>query len=87
LNYLFKQDIFKKYRNIVVGDNMWKCRIEELIEASGYRKDFIAKEIDVSTRQLRKYEKFELFIPMEKALILAKLLKCRVDDFYYWLEH
>ncbi len=61
---------------------MWKCKIEELINKSGYRKDFIAHNIGTTTRQLRKYEKFELFIPMEKALLLAKLLKCKVDDLY-----
>jgi DNA-binding XRE family transcriptional regulator len=61
---------------------MWRCNIEELINQSGLRKDFIALKIDVSTRQLRKYEKFELFMPMEKALLLAKVLKCKVDDFY-----
>jgi DNA-binding XRE family transcriptional regulator len=61
---------------------MWKCNIEELIIKSGLRKDFIARKIDVSTRQLRKYEKFELYIPMEKALLLAELLDCKVDDFY-----
>lgn len=66
---------------------MWKCQIEELIKKSGYRKDYISEQIDVSARQLRKYEKFELFIPMEKALLLAKLLNCKVDDFYEWIEH
>ncbi len=69
-----------------MGDYMWKCHIEELIESSGYRKDFISKEIGISTRQLRKYEKFELFIPMEKGLLLARLLNCKVDDFYKWIE-
>jgi transcriptional regulator with XRE-family HTH domain len=61
---------------------MWRCNIEKLINQSGLRKDFIAQKIDVSTRQLRKYEKFELFMPMEKALLLAKVLGCKVDNFY-----
>lgn len=61
---------------------MWICHIERLIKESGLRKDYIADKIDVSPRQLRKYEKFELFIPMEKGLLLAKLLNCRVDDLY-----
>jgi transcriptional regulator with XRE-family HTH domain len=62
--------------------SMWKCYIEQLIMNSGLRKDYVANKIDVSPRQLRKYEKFELFIPMEKALLLAELLGCKVDDFY-----
>lgn len=86
MNYLIKKDFIIYYRNVDMGDNMWKCHIEELIKKSGYRKDYIAKEIEITTRQLRKYEKFELFIPMEKGLLLAQLLKCNVDDFYEWSE-
>ncbi|MFT8320096.1 MAG: helix-turn-helix transcriptional regulator [Bacillus sp. (in: firmicutes)] len=65
---------------------MWICHIEEIIETSGYRKDYIAKEINISTRQLRKYEKKELFIPMEKALLLSRLLNCKLDDLYEWSD-
>ncbi|MGG4267447.1 XRE family transcriptional regulator [Peribacillus simplex] len=61
---------------------MWKCNIEILITNSGLRKDFIAQKLNTTTRQLRKYEKFELYIPMEKALMLAKLLEVKVDDLY-----
>jgi len=61
---------------------MWKSNIENLIKESGLRKDYIASQIGTTTRQLRKYEKFELFIPMEKALLLAELLEKKVDDFY-----
>lgn len=60
----------------------WQCNIEQLIKESGFRKDYIAKKLDTTTRQLRKYEKFELFMPMEKGLILADLLNCKVDDLY-----
>ncbi|MBT2659385.1 helix-turn-helix transcriptional regulator [Bacillus sp. ISL-18] len=61
---------------------MWKCNIEVLIKKSGLRKDYIAEKIKVSPRQLRKYEKFELFIPTETGLLLAELLNCKFDDFY-----
>ncbi|MDF2792067.1 MAG: hypothetical protein K0S80_5169 [Neobacillus sp.] len=61
---------------------MWRCKIEELIIKSGLRKDYISNKIGTTTRQLRKYEKFELFIPMEKGLLLAELINCKVDDFY-----
>ncbi|MFB3164714.1 XRE family transcriptional regulator [Neobacillus sp. 179-C4.2 HS] len=61
---------------------MWKCNIEQLIIESGYRKDFICKKLDITYRQFRKYEKMELFIPMEKGLLLAELLNCKVDDLY-----
>ncbi|MFS0776094.1 helix-turn-helix transcriptional regulator [Neobacillus sp. 3P2-tot-E-2] len=66
-----------------MGDKMnYVCHIEELIKKSGLRKDFICKKIGTTTRQLRNYEKMELFIPMEKGLLLAELLNCKVDDFY-----
>lgn len=59
-----------------------KCNLEELIKKSGLRKDFIAKKLGISTRQLRNYELMVNFIPMDKAMILAELLNCSLDDFY-----
>lgn len=59
-----------------------KPNIETLIEKSGLRKKFIADKLGVSTRQLRKYETGQAFIPMEKAFILARLLGVKVDDLY-----
>jgi transcriptional regulator with XRE-family HTH domain len=53
-----------------------------LIEKSGLRKKFIADKLGVSTRQLRKYETGEAYVPMEKAYILARLLGVKVDDLY-----
>ncbi|WP_394139535.1 helix-turn-helix domain-containing protein [Cytobacillus oceanisediminis] len=59
-----------------------RCRIEDLIKESGLRKDFIAKKLGISSRQLRNYEKEISLIPMDKAYILADLLGVRVDDLY-----
>lgn len=64
---------------------MWmklKPNVEKLIKESGLRKDFIAAKLRTSTRMLRKYEKGESIMPMEKAYILARLLGVRVDDLY-----
>lgn len=58
------------------------CRIEELIKKSGLRKDYIAGILNISTRQLRNYELQISYIPMDKAYILADLLKVKVDDLY-----
>jgi transcriptional regulator with XRE-family HTH domain len=58
------------------------CNLEVLIKKSGLRKDYIAKKIGVSTRQLRNYELMVSFIPMDKAIILSEILKCSLDDFY-----
>jgi transcriptional regulator with XRE-family HTH domain len=57
-------------------------KIEEHIEKSGLRKGFIAEKLNISVRQLRKYEKGESLIPMDKAYILAELLEVKVDDLY-----
>lgn len=59
-----------------------KCNLERLIKESGLRKDFIADKLGISTRQLRNYETQKSYIPMDKAIILKKLLNCSLDDFY-----
>jgi transcriptional regulator with XRE-family HTH domain len=59
-----------------------RCRLEELIKESGLRKDYIAKQIGCTTRQLRNYEKQVSILPMDKAYILAELLHVKVDDLY-----
>lgn len=63
-----------------------RCRLEELIKRSGLRKDFIAEKLQISTRQLRNYELQKNYIPMDKAYILAELLKCSVADLYERIE-
>ena len=63
-----------------------RCRLEELIKESGLRKDYIAKKLKISTRQLRNYEIQKNFIPMDKAYILANLLGVKTDDLYEWKE-
>ncbi len=59
-----------------------RCRIEELIKERGLRKDFVARKLGISTRQLRNYELQVSYIPMDKAYILADLLGVKVDDLY-----
>jgi transcriptional regulator with XRE-family HTH domain len=59
-----------------------KCNIEELIKNTGYKKSYIADHLEVTVRQLRKYEKMDSLIPMDKAFKLAKLLGVKVDDLY-----
>lgn len=61
---------------------MIKPNIEKLIDRSGLRKGYIADKLNVSVRQLRKYEKGESLIPMDKAYILADLLEVKVDELY-----
>lgn len=57
-------------------------RIEELIIKSGLKKSFIADRLEVSVKQLRNYETGHSLIPIDKAFILADLLKVKVDELY-----
>jgi transcriptional regulator with XRE-family HTH domain len=57
-------------------------RIEELIREKGFRKDYIAEKLGISTRQLRKYELNESYPRLDKAFQLAALLEVKVDDLY-----
>jgi transcriptional regulator with XRE-family HTH domain len=59
-----------------------KSNIGELITTSGLMKKFIADKLKVSVKQLRNYETGHSFIPMDKAYILAYLLRVKVDDLY-----
>jgi DNA-binding XRE family transcriptional regulator len=61
---------------------MLKSKIGEYIERSGYRKDFVAKKIGVSYRQLAKYITGDSFPTVPKLFALARLLGCKVDDLY-----
>ena len=57
-------------------------RIGELIDAAGYKKKFIAKELEISPTQLSNWISSRSFPTMEKAFKLAQLLNVKVDDLY-----
>jgi DNA-binding XRE family transcriptional regulator len=59
-----------------------KSNIEELIAREGLQKKFVANKLGVSVKQLRNYETGHSYIPMDKAYILADLLRKKVDDLY-----
>ncbi|MEC1155016.1 helix-turn-helix domain-containing protein [Cytobacillus horneckiae] len=60
--------------------------IRKLTDQSGYKKSFIAEKLGVSVKQLRNYESGHSLIPIDKAYVLADLLKVKVDDLYERLE-
>lgn len=59
-----------------------KSNIETLIKNKGLRKSFIAEQLNITVRQLRKYETGDSLIPIDKGFKLAKLLGVKVDDLY-----
>jgi transcriptional regulator with XRE-family HTH domain len=63
-----------------------KSRIGEQIERSGYRRDYVAKQIEVSYRQLAKYIAGDSFPTVPKLFALARVLGCTADDLYEIIE-
>jgi transcriptional regulator with XRE-family HTH domain len=59
-----------------------KCKIGELIEAQGLKKKYVAKEIGITPSQLSNWLAMKSYPPLDKAYILADLLKVKVDDLY-----
>lgn len=71
---------------IRLGDYMLICHLEKLIKNSGLKKNFIASKLNISVRQLRKYETMESIAPVDKAYMLTKILNCNFEDLYEWEE-
>ncbi|MED4978757.1 helix-turn-helix transcriptional regulator [Geobacillus stearothermophilus] len=59
-----------------------KSRIGEWIEKRGYKKKYIAEQLDVSQRQMSKWISGESYPTVPKLFRLAELLGVRVDDLY-----
>ncbi|KIP21146.1 helix-turn-helix protein [Anoxybacillus ayderensis] len=59
-----------------------ESRIGEWLEKSGYRKDFVAKQLDIGVRQLDKYIKGDSFPSVPRLFMLAELFRCTTDDLY-----
>jgi transcriptional regulator with XRE-family HTH domain len=65
---------------------MLKSRIGEHIKRSGYRREYVARQIEVSYRQLAKYITGESYPTVPKLFKLSRLLGCTTDDLYEWIE-
>ena len=56
--------------------------IDELIESSGLKLEFIAKKIGVSSRTLYSWRKGKTFPRLDKAVELADLLNVDITELY-----
>lgn len=56
--------------------------IDELIESSGLKHEFIAKKIGVSSRTLYSWRKGKTFPRLDKAVELADLLNVDITELY-----
>jgi transcriptional regulator with XRE-family HTH domain len=61
-------------------------KIGEIIEQSGLRDDFIADKLGVSKRTVYNLKKGLSYPTFEKSFVLAKILKCSVDDLAELME-
>lgn len=59
-----------------------KSMIGELIDKKGYKKKYIAAELDVTPTQLSNWIGGRSYPTIEKAFKLADLLGVKVDDLY-----
>jgi len=64
-----------------------KVHIGKYIEESGLRKGFIAKKLEISPTQLSNIIAGRSFLRTPNLFLLAKILNCKVDDFYEFEEH
>jgi len=56
--------------------------IEELIEASGLKNEYIAEKVGVDVRTLYKWRKGETMPRLDKAVKLAEVLDVEVMELY-----
>ncbi|OHR74018.1 transcriptional regulator [Bacillus sp. HMSC76G11] len=66
---------------------MLECKIGEIIDSKGLRKNFIAKKLGVTPQTLSGWIHNKHFIPIDKAFKIADLLGCKVDDLYKEEHH
>lgn len=63
-----------------------KSLIGVLIEKKGYKKRFIAEQMEVSPNQLSNWITGKSFPPLNKAFKLSRLLGVTVEDLYEYKE-
>jgi transcriptional regulator with XRE-family HTH domain len=57
-------------------------KIGERIKTSGYTREYIAKQMEMSAQQLSNWVTGVSFPTTKKLFKLAFILKCKVDDLY-----
>jgi putative transcriptional regulator len=65
---------------------MLKSNIGKLIDASPYKNEYVREYMEVSRNTLSNWRTGKVYISIEKAYKLAKLLNCKVDDLYDVIE-
>jgi len=59
-----------------------KLIIEELIESSGLKKRYIAKQINVNENTITNWINGKSYPRLDQAVKLAYILNCEVNDLY-----
>lgn len=70
----------------MIGDDMGVRfdveKVEEYIKESGLKKGYIINKLNTSTTTFGRWMKEETLIPFVKAVELADILNCNVDDLF-----
>lgn len=59
-----------------------KMKLDELFESKGIRKNYAAKHLKVDPTTMSNWVKGRSYPDLNKAVKLAKILDCKVDDLY-----
>ena len=59
-----------------------KMLIDERIRESGYQKQYVAEKLGISKDTLTSWIKGKSYPKLNKAVELAELLGCKIDDLY-----
>ncbi|WP_100373062.1 helix-turn-helix transcriptional regulator [Bacillus sp. FJAT-45037] len=65
---------------------MLESKIDECIKRSGYRRDFVADHMEIKKQQLSNWCTGRSKPRVDDLFKLAKLLNCKVDDLYTFLD-
>jgi DNA-binding XRE family transcriptional regulator len=80
---IFIKVYLNKQRSLIMVIKMeLKMRLNEAIAESGIKKKYIAKELEVDPNTLSGWITGRRMIPFDKAIHLANIIDCKVDDLY-----
>ena len=62
--------------------NLLKSRIGALLKVSKYRREYIQKELGISTNTMTNWVTGRTYPTIDRAFRLAELLECDIHDLY-----
>lgn len=69
-----------------MGKLVIKCRLQEILDESGIKQDWLAKKIGVTNSSISTICSGKSRPSLESAMKIAKILNVRVDDIWKLIE-